>query len=157
MPAIGDVERRGRHDDGHFPKNLVKGIAWKNTQENSPILPSQSDTCDQHIADMIENSHTRVEWNAARYDGDDDAANNRLYSTRICELMTESSSVSEEEECGGRRTPRTVRDQWNRSFPVGHTLVPICFFPMRVRIRVRDEPVPLDGSWKTRHWPQYYH
>lgn len=146
--------------DAAISEKLVKGIRWKNTQENLAHFGLRSDTSTQHIADMIENI-TRVLMETGAIDADPTGGQpNRLYFDAILRKLHDESfhPGSEEEEVReAAELAELSDDQWKSLVPVGTLSVRDLVFPRGTDSLTTTSQYTLDGLVeKLATWPQYY-
>jgi ABC-type nitrate/sulfonate/bicarbonate transport system substrate-binding protein len=146
--------------DATISEKLVKGIRWKNTQENLAHFGLRSDTSSQHIADMIENI-TRVLLETGAIAADPTGGQpNKLYFDTLLRNLRDAGFHPGDETEEVREATELVElsdEQWQKLVPVGTLSVPDLVFPRGTASLTSTSQLTLDELVeKLATWPQYY-
>lgn len=139
--------------------DLVKGIQWKNTQENfahfglvSAAVPQVEDMFDRVKRVLVETKAFPNE--SADIDG------TKLFTERVLRLLSESGfhpGISMEEVRGGTALPQLTDAQWEKLAPVGTlSSPPLVFARGRAQLTEASQLVLDELVDKLASWPSYY-
>jgi len=146
--------------DASIAEKLVRGIRWKNTQENFAHFGLQPSNSTQHVADMVANI-TRVLLETGAISTDPtDSQPNRLYYDKLLRALHESGFHPGDEDELVREAVELADlsdDQWETLVPVGTLAVPDLVFPRGTSVLTDASQHVLDTLVdKLATWPRYY-
>jgi len=146
--------------DSAIAEKLVRGIRWKNTQENFAHFGLQPNRSTQHIADMVANITRVLKETGAISSDPTDAQPNRLYYDKLLRALHESGfhPGDEDEMVGEAVQLADLSDaQWETLVPVGTLAVPDLVFPRGTSVITDASEHVLDTLVdKLVTWPRYY-
>lgn len=140
--------------------NLVKGIWWKNTQENYAHFGMNGTGILQHVQSMIENlTVVLLKTKAIVADPVDGKPNLLVYDKILASLYNENFHPGVTSEKIGKHDELVALSEaeWNRLMPVGTLEVPPLVFNRGTSRLTPQSVLVLDGLIKTLNtFPQYY-
>jgi len=157
--VINDSRKAGTQLEDKLADRLIKGIWWKNTNENYVHMGLSSDQALQHIEDMIINiTRVLLETNAIQNDPTSNQPNLLYYDKILSDLQASdfhpgTESIRQDSD----HLPKLSEQDWEKLIPVGTLQVPAIVFPRGSDTITERSQVILDelvGKLKT--WPHYY-
>ncbi len=151
--AIGSPVTRAQATD------LVKGIQWKNTQENFAHFGLVNAAVPQ-VEDMMDRiKRVLIETKAFATDGSE-IDGTKLFTERVLRSLVDSDfhpGVSVEEVRGGKVLPQLSDEAWSKLSPVGTlSSPPLIFARGRAQLTEASQVVLDELVDKLTSWPNYY-
>ena len=138
---------------------LVKGIQWKNTQENFAHFGLVSAAVPE-VEDMIDRVKRVLVETKAFPNGSTEIDGTKLFTERVLRLLSESGfhpGVSTEEVRGGATLPVLTDAQWDKLTSVGTlSSPPLVFARGRAQLTDASQLVLDELVDKLSSWPTYY-
>lgn len=139
--------------------DLVKGIQWKNTQENFAhfgLVPSAVPQVD----DMFDRVKRVLAATKAFPNDATEIDGTKLFTERVLRLLSDGGfhpGVSKEEVRGGTALPQLTEAQWEKLAPVGTlSSPPLVFARGRAQLTEASQVVLDELVDKLASWPSYY-
>lgn len=163
MPRLvrDDARRQAAPLSDRAVEKLVRGIWWKNTQENFAHMGLAGDQPLQHIEDMIANiTQVLVHTNAIASDPTGGRPNLLYFSDTLQAMQTSQFHPGLNDETVRDETvelPALSADQWQQLVEVGTLQVPrLVFARGSARLTATSQHVLDDLASKLKTWPRYY-
>ena len=159
--VIEDAKAQGTPLSQQQAENLVKGVWWKNTQENYAHLGLLQGKPLQHIEDMIGNLTEVLVGTGEIADDPTGGKPHLLYYDRILSGLQQESFHPgleiEEIRDDKIQLPELSETQWGKLVPVGTMEVPPLVFARGTATLSQQSRMMLDELvQKLQTWPQYY-
>lgn len=139
-------------------ENLVKGVWWKNTQENYAHFGIHQGTALQHLEDMVGNIGDVLLRSGGVSNDPTDGKPHLLYYDKILVRLKDTNFHPGLEDIRDDTELAALSDlQWQRLVPVGTMEVPPLVFARGTTTLTSKSHVVLDELMqKLKTWPQYY-
>lgn len=140
-------------------ERLIKGIWWKNTNENYAHMGLNNDLHLQHIEDMLNNIVKVLLTTNAISKDPTNGQPNLLYYDRILSILKERNFHPgfEETRADSDQLPALNEQEWSKLISVGTLDVPsIAFARGTANIGENNEVTLKELVDKLKSWPQYY-
>ncbi len=140
-------------------EELVKGIQWKNTQENFAHFGLVSAAVPQ-VEDMIDRVKRVLNETKAFASDNPEIDSTKLYTERVLRLLSDGGfhpGVSTEVVRGGATLAELTDAQWDKLVPVGTlSSPPLVFARGRAQLTEASQLVLDELVDKLAAWPSYY-
>ncbi len=158
--VMADVQQLGQPLSEEQSGKLVKGIAWKNTQENYAHLgvrPGAGGQSVQHLADMIRNITSVLIKTQAMTQDPTGGRPEGLYSDKILRRLSEENFHPEETVQADKELDELADEQWQKLQPVGTLQVdPLVFARGTAVLTDQSKHVLANLVENLKTWPRYY-
>ena len=159
--VMADSAKTGDKLSQSQAETLVRGIRWKNTQENFAHFGIHQSESLQHVEDMIYNITSVLKKTKAIQTDPLDGRANRLYFDNALKTLRDSDfhpGLSAEQITSDQiQLPKLNDSEWNSLQEVGELNVPQLVFARGTATLTDSSSFVLDELVRTlRNWPRYY-
>ena len=159
--VLSDARRQKETLSPERAETLVKGIRWKNTQENFAHFGIHQDQSLQHVEDMIANiTNVLLKTNGINADPTNGQPNRLFFGQMLKSLKQSDFHPGLADEAITDDTivlPRLNENEWSKIREVGELNVQSLVFARGTARLTGSSHATLDDLVKTlNNWPQYY-